>query len=67
MQRDTRDSGYIPGLERSLGAGNGMNLSKLWEIAKDREVWHAAVHGVTKSETQCSNGTSYLWIILVSK
>ena len=22
-----------------------MNLSKLWEIAKDREVWHAAVHG----------------------
>ena len=48
MQRDTRDSGYIPGLERSLGAGNGMNLSKLWEIAKDREVWPAAVYGVTE-------------------
>ena len=28
-----------------------MNLSKLWEIVKDREVWHAAVHGVTKSQT----------------
>ena len=26
-----------------------MNLSKLWEIGKDREVWRAAVHGVTKS------------------
>ena len=26
-----------------------MNLSKLQEIVKDREAWHAAVHGVTKS------------------
>ena len=26
-----------------------MNLIKLWEILKDREGWHAAVHGVTKS------------------
>ena len=28
-----------------------MSLSKLWELVKDREVWHAAVHGVTKNWT----------------
>ena len=28
-----------------------MNLSKLWEMVKDREAWHAAVHGVVKSQT----------------
>ena len=31
-----------------------MNLSKLWEIVKDRGAWRAAVHGVTKSQTQLS-------------
>ena len=29
-----------------------MNLRKLWEILKDREAWHAEVHGVAKSWTQ---------------
>ena len=29
-----------------------MNLSKLWEMAKDREAWRAAVHGVAKNRTQ---------------
>ena len=32
-----------------------MNLSKLWEMLKDREDWHAAVHEVTKSLTQLSD------------
>ena len=29
-----------------------MNLSKFWEIMKDREAWHAVVHGAAKSQIQ---------------
>ena len=32
-----------------------MSFSKLWETVKDREAWRAAVHGVTKNQTQLSN------------
>ena len=32
-----------------------MNLSKPWKTVKVREAWHAAVHGVTKSQTQLSD------------
>ena len=32
-----------------------MSLSKLWEMVKERETWHAAVHGVAKSQTQLSD------------
>ena len=32
-----------------------MDLSKLQKIVKDKEAWHAAIHGVTKSQTQLSD------------
>ena len=31
------------------------SLGKLWELVMDREVWHAAVHWVTKNQTQLSD------------
>ena len=37
-----------------------MSSSKFWELVMDREAWHAAIHGVTKSQTRLSHWTELM-------
>ena len=47
---------WLDGLTSSVN----MDLDKLWEVIKDRELWHGAVHGVTKSQTKLSGMLLYI-------
>ena len=55
---DTRDVGWISGLGRSPGVGNGNSLQySCLENSMDRGAWQATAHGATKSWTQLSTQT----------
>ena len=67
---DMRDTSLIPGLERSLGGGNGNLLQySCLENSMDRGAWQATAHGVAKSlnTTEQLSVHVHMWLVLANE